>query len=199
MTTSSTWSVWGKRSTPHARTGTKASPINAFEGALHKFTELFTKDLGLQLMYTSRLIWEHFRNARITSLWRPARGGSTTAIQGAPRGTCSSMAACNTFSALPATNTQLPMLLRFALRRASSTALSFISTPMTRCTERAIHMPIVPVPQHTSSKTVLGEGSHHSRTMLYSLSAQGVFTWKKALGDIRNLRSNSKSWIKKRP
>lgn len=50
-----------------------------------------------------------------------------------------------------------------------------------------------PVPQHTSSRVVMGVRWASSKTVLYRTAAAAVFTWKNASGETRNLKSSNVS------
>mmetsp|Transcript_38898 Transcript_38898/g.111162 ORF Transcript_38898/g.111162 Transcript_38898/m.111162 type:complete len:258 (-) Transcript_38898:1459-2232(-) len=172
-TTASTCIVWGNISTAHALVGTHrlpSSPLPALVEGEHNSMTLELSDSGLQDTYTSRLTLWHPLRALSTVECSPALGGSTTAHTSIP--STASPPICSmtwpmTSSALPATNRALLMPLACAFWMAFWTASSLLSMPTTRTDGccLAAHRPMVPVPQHTSSRMVGLSSDRHSQSI----------------------------------
>mmetsp|Transcript_23308 Transcript_23308/g.59601 ORF Transcript_23308/g.59601 Transcript_23308/m.59601 type:complete len:366 (-) Transcript_23308:1235-2332(-) len=214
-TTVSTWLVCGNRSHATALTGAKGVqlslaggpralprpplPPTSGCGGEHSVAMLSAAFSGLHATNTRRLSGAHLSSARSTLRCRPARGGSTTATTSSPSvlapPTCLASSASIRSSARPHTYVALVMPLSAALASASATALATLSTPTTRAHRAAMVRPMVPVPQHTSSSSVLGPGAAQSATSLYSRHVVGELTWKKAVGEMRKRSSHSESWM----
>eukprot|EP00050_Salpingoeca_kvevrii_P020354 m.97546 g.97546 ORF g.97546 m.97546 type:complete len:302 (+) comp8828_c0_seq3:371-1276(+) len=145
------------------------------------------KPLKVQL-YRRRAV--HRRRACTTLACRPPRGGSTTATTSS-RVSPRLRSACGIVSsALPAKYSTLEIPLSSALRFAFSTASGTISKPMTFFARCARQRPMVPVPQQTSNTVGLCPSCSWQQSAISSnsLLAPGVLTWKKAAGEISNLR-----------